>query len=143
MSPQVQSQHRDHNEDHGHGQDASIEIEDKVFSKTVVATKALKVGKVVMTFFMVLVVLAIACLGKMGVAVSPVVLPFALLPIGVVALLLFIPLFLLFIPLAATGLAGERRKRRKRDINQFKVMMESSEIFVDSVIVKIEASRTR
>lgn len=96
---------------HHHQEEASFEIEDKVFTKTVLATKVLKVGKVVFTIIMVLVVLVLAGLGKAGVALSPVVLPIVLLPIGFLALLLFIPLFFVYVPLAATGLVGEKKKR--------------------------------
>lgn len=59
---------------------------------------------------MVLIVFVISALGKLGLHLSPVVLPLALLPVGVIALILFIPLFVLFVPLAATGLAGEKKR---------------------------------
>lgn len=103
-------------------------MEDKVFSKTVVGMKALKMGKLIFTLFMVLIVFVLAALGKLGVSLSPVVLPLALLPVGIIALLLFVPLFIFFVPLVATGLAGgERRKRKKRNLVAFRYPTESED----------------
>ncbi|CAL8122402.1 unnamed protein product [Orchesella dallaii] len=111
-----------------------IEVEDKVFSKTVVATKALKVGKFIFTFFMVLVVLLLAGLAKLGVSLSPAILPLALFPLGVIALLLFIPLFIIFVPIVAAGFGGGKKRRRRS------VVFNNFEREVDKYLIILQVS---
>jgi len=100
------SSHSDHH--HGSRSDKLL------LAKTLIGTKTLKVGTVFVIGVLVMGLLGLGFLAKTGVFLTPLVLPLAFLPVGVIALALFVPLICLFVPIIAVGLVGGAGRRRKR-----------------------------
>lgn len=83
-------------------------------SKVMLGSKSLKKGTTLVILASIVVVVICAGLGAAGASLSPIIFPILLLPIAIVAFLLFIPSIILFVPIVIAGLAGGQEKRRRR-----------------------------
>ncbi|XP_035707113.1 uncharacterized protein LOC118435318 [Folsomia candida] len=93
-------------------------------SKVMLGSKSLKKGTTLVILASIVVVVICAGLGAAGASLSPIIFPILLLPIAIVAFLLFIPSIILFVPIVIAGLAGGQEKRRRR-------MDDSTQIFAN------------
>jgi hypothetical protein len=86
-------------------------------TKAILGSKYLKKGTALVVIAVAVVVFLLAGLAAAGVHLSPILFPILLLPIALLAFILFIPSIILFVPIVAAGLAGgkEIRKRRRKD----------------------------
>jgi hypothetical protein len=115
--------HHHSEEDVQEEMEEQTEVSDKVLMKTIVGTKALKAGSIFVVGFLLIVLFILVGLAKAGVFLTPIVFPLALLPIGVIALALFIPLLILFVPIVAVGLGGRKRRKKRSVTNENDTMM--------------------
>lgn len=83
-------------------------------NKVILGSKSLKKGTGIVILASIIVTLVIAGLTTVtGAGLNPILFPLILLPIAILAFILFIPSILLFVPIVIAGLAGGQERKRR------------------------------